>query len=826
MKKLLLPAALIAVTLNLIIAQVPQAMNYQAVVRNAQGIPIPNATICIRFTIFDSINPGAPLYQEVHNNASTNGLGLLIVAIGNGTPTFGMFDTIDWATGNKYLEVETDLSCSGNYSAMGTTQLLSVPYALYAASSGGGTTGATGPTGPTGSNGLTGATGATGATGGTGPAGPGGATGATGADGSLNAWGLTGNTGTVTGTNFVGTADSVDLMLKVNSTQAGIIEIANNNFSTGYGYQALQNETPNHHNNNAAFGYQALMNNAAGAGNSAVGYQALLACTSGGNNSAFGFKALAQDTSGNDNSAFGLYSLQGNTTGTANTAMGYFSMELNSTGQYNVSIGAWSGRSNTTGSNNTMLGYGAGYGDTGSNNIFLGYSAGSNEHGSNKLYIANSNTSSPLIYGNFSTNHVTINDSLTSQYLQMTNGAAAGDVLVSDAIGNASWVNDSALTVGKAWGLSGNAGTKYGVNFIGTADTQNLMFKVDGQLAGRLEADTLVSQTIGGGTVIHFYLYGNAALGYQALQSNLNGSAGVSSGRANAAIGSNAMQGNISGEQNTAAGALALLDNQTGTGNTAIGFSTMPSNYTGSYNTAIGYEADMGTDGLTNATAIGANAVAGASNTLVLGSGANVGIGTSTPTVLLDVENGTTSPAFKLVDGTQGAGYVLTSDANGNASWQQTGHYIGQSYGGGIVFWVDSTGQHGLIAATADQNGFTNWLNESTLTNTTTGAIRDGIFAGKANTDFIMISEGVGTSAAEVAATYQGGNYGDWYLPSKYELNLLYIEKTVIGGFQNNIYWSSTEADTNDAWFENFTNGGQSSTIKNGNQYVRPIRAF
>ena len=61
---------------------------------------------------------------------------------------------------------------------------------------------------------------------------------------------------------------------------------------------------------------------------------------------------------------------------------------------------------------------------------------------------------------------------------------------------------------------------------------------------------------------------------------------------------------------------------------------------------------------------------------MILGNGANVGIGTPTPSVLLDVENGTTSPAFKLVDGTQAAGAVLTSDVNGNASWTTTPNVV------------------------------------------------------------------------------------------------------------------------------------------------------
>ena len=96
-----------------------------------------------------------------------------------------------------------------------------------------------------------------------------------------------------------------------------------------------------------------------------------------------------------------------------------------------------------------------------------------------------------------------------------------------------------------------------------------------------------------------------------------------------------------------------------------MGFWALATNQRGNSNTAIGALADVTVDGLTNATAIGANAQVSASNSLVLGNNANVGIGTSAPGAKLDVEGN-----IKITDGTQASGYVLTSDANGLASWQ------------------------------------------------------------------------------------------------------------------------------------------------------------
>ncbi|SDC84416.1 Lcl domain-containing protein [Williamwhitmania taraxaci] len=148
---------------------------------------------------------------------------------------------------------------------------------------------------------------------------------------------------------------------------------------------------------------------------------------------------------------------------------------------------------------------------------------------------------------------------------------------------------------------------------------------------------------------------------------------------------------------------------------------------------------------------------------------------------------------------------------------------IGQSYQGGIIFWLDATGQHGLIAATADQSTGIQWYNG---TSTVTNAVRDGIGAGKFNTERIIANQGEGAYAAQICANYQGGNYGDWYLPSNYELNLLFSQKVVVGGFANASYWSSSENGNGYAWRQYFANGSQSYGGKSLADYVRAVRAF
>lgn len=167
-------------------SQSPQKFNYQAVCRDNLGAIIANQSVTLRFTIHNLSAGGATLYQETQT-LNTNNFGLVNVAVGDGTWISGDFLTIPWGSGEKYLQVE--LNTGIGFNSVGSPQLLSVPYALYADQSG--TPGPTGPTGVTGNDGPTGPTGNDGATGPQGPTGNDGATGATGPTGP------TGTTGSV-----------------------------------------------------------------------------------------------------------------------------------------------------------------------------------------------------------------------------------------------------------------------------------------------------------------------------------------------------------------------------------------------------------------------------------------------------------------------------------------------------------------------------------------------------------------------------------------------------------------------------------------------------
>jgi hypothetical protein len=131
--KTFLTTAIVSLISVISFAQAPQALNYQAIARTAQGQIIPAQNVNVRFSILDGSITGTTIYQETHST-TTNNFGLFTLAIGRGTVTSGTFSAINWGTGDKFLKVEIAADGSGNYQLQGTTQLLSVPYSLYSES--------------------------------------------------------------------------------------------------------------------------------------------------------------------------------------------------------------------------------------------------------------------------------------------------------------------------------------------------------------------------------------------------------------------------------------------------------------------------------------------------------------------------------------------------------------------------------------------------------------------------------------------------------------------------------------------------------------------
>jgi len=142
---------ILCIGVSFLTAQAPNKMTYQAVVRNAAGDLVKNTSVGMRTTIHKGADNGPEVYKEIYNpNPSTNANGLVTVQVGGGIAINGSIAAIDWSAGPYFIRTETDPSGGTNYTVSGASQLLSVPYALYAEKAASGTLGPQGPQGPAG----------------------------------------------------------------------------------------------------------------------------------------------------------------------------------------------------------------------------------------------------------------------------------------------------------------------------------------------------------------------------------------------------------------------------------------------------------------------------------------------------------------------------------------------------------------------------------------------------------------------------------------------------------------------------------------------------
>ncbi|MFV8331740.1 tail fiber domain-containing protein [Flavobacterium sp. ZT3P35] len=280
-------------------AQAPNRMSYQAVVRNTTGALVANANVGIQISILQTTATGTAVYIERHTTP-TNANGLASIEIGGGTLVAGNFTTINWANGPYFIKTETDPTGGTTYSISGTSQMLSVPYALFAATSG-------------------------------------------------NSWGLNGNTATAS--NFIGTTNLSDVIFKRNNIIAGRIE----SFNTSYGFNSLVSSNSGF--DNTAIGSRSLSSNTNGNNNTAIGDNALFSNTIGSENTAIGSSSLSSNTNGDDNTTVGTFSLSQNIGGIENTAIGARSLVTNTTGQSNTAVGCRALSQVSSGNNNTAVGF-------------------------------------------------------------------------------------------------------------------------------------------------------------------------------------------------------------------------------------------------------------------------------------------------------------------------------------------------------------------------------------------------------------------------------------------------------------------------------------
>jgi hypothetical protein len=227
----------------------------------------------------------------------------------------------------------------------------------------------------------------------------------------------------------------------------------------------------------------------------------------------------------------------------------------------------------------------------------------------------------------------------------------------------------------------------------------------------------------------------------------------------------------------------------------------------------------------------------GTPNDLRLGIALNPN-GTETPTAQLQVGGTGTTGTFKYIDGNQSNGYVLTSDSDGNATWQLNGflYEIGEyvSGEGGVIFHRYLTGgtQEYLVV---DTSNLSTGVEYSNLSTTSIGSTARSFWDGLSNSNAIAAQSGHTTSAANLCLTSTNNGKSDWYLPSEGELNLIFDNRyelsktltTVSGATDINydrIYWSSTERAATTAYAKSIF--GVTSEDKSVNWYVRAIRKF
>ena len=587
-------------------AQAPLGFNYQGVALTNAGTPVASKKIALKITLIESQQLGTVRFQEVHN-VNTDSYGQFSVIIGNGQIITGKMSDVLWSQFPYYMKVELDLDGGTAFVFVGTSQLLSVPYALYANNAGAASISVDSL-----KNELTTI--------------------------RLLQRGdsivLNNNRGGV----FIPKIDSLaKITSQLSSIKAGVVKFIKDSASKipaglAIGYDALmlfdsvatnstniaigQNagksipkfNTPNSNNDNILMGVQSgagigstsgggaaqnimignytgqFINNLALA-NVVIGHEA--GRFSGGtipnksvvynNNVSIGNRSLQYSKNAQSNISIGADNLNASKDVSRNVAIGSF-VANQYEGDDNVIIGSEMLQdTSSNGSKNVIIGSLIARNIRGSGNVILGYKAASDSiflNTSNRLIIANDKTKTPLIYGEFDNKKVTINGDLT--VTGKLNGASGSGASIADSKGN---------IIAGADALSTNKAGTYNI-----AIGDNALNKLDsGSNNIAIGRNALKSSPKLGSLV---------AIGENALSN-------VTIGFANTALGSSSLASTTSGDRNTGVGASSLINNTTGSYNTAVGNEALRENTTGYRNTAVGMNSLLESKNGSNNTAIG-----------------------------------------------------------------------------------------------------------------------------------------------------------------------------------------------------------------------------
>ena len=715
MKNLITFCAALLITASLFLpqqasAQSPEKMSYQAVVRDGSNNLVSSTAVGMQISILQGSSSGTAVYVETQTPTS-NANGLVSLEIGSGTVMSGDFINIDWVNGPYFIKTETDPTGGTSYSITGTTQLMSVPYALHAKTAENVINDQIDDADNDPTN-------------------------------EIQDLQLAGNILTITNN---GTATDIDLSAYLDNTDTQLTEAEVDAMANDNGYLTSFTEVDGSILNEIqdlqlAGNILTITNNGTATD---IDLSAYLDNTdtqlSDGDITALGYIKDANDADANPTNEIQDLQLAGN----------ILTITNNGTATA-IDLSAYLDNTDTQLSDGDITA--------------LGYIKNANDADANPTNEIQALT-------------------ISSDTVYLSNGGFVKLPAGFDA-------QYSSLT-----------GTPSNVSSFNN-DSGYLSTEIDGSVTNEIQALTISNDTVylsNGGFV-------KLPTGFDAQYSSLTGTpSNVSSFTNDAGYLSTEVDGSVTNEIQ----ALTISNDTVYLSNG--GFVKLPAGFDAQYSSLTGTPSNVSSF----------NNDAGYLSTEVDGSITNEiqTISRTGTTVTLNNGGGTYTDSVGVY--TQGTGIDITN--NVISATVGTTLDIGDSYQGGIIFWLDATGQHGLIAATADQNTGIQWYNG---TSTVTNAVRDGIGAGKFNTERIIAKQGAGAYAAQICANYQGGNYGDWYLPSKYELNLLYQRRAVVGGFAIQWYWSSSEDISSHAWNQYFGNGSQSNINKSNTRYVRAVRAF